>query len=59
MVLGMMFGRQHDVAECMDNCMFQIETALLDFQDLAGAEDDKTSPIKRYRVLLATVVNVR
>ncbi|KAF8257036.1 hypothetical protein EI94DRAFT_1774682 [Lactarius quietus] len=25
----MMFGRQHDVSECMDNCVFQIETALL------------------------------
>ncbi|KAI0937423.1 hypothetical protein AcV5_005336 [Taiwanofungus camphoratus] len=43
----MMFGRQHDVAECMDNCMFQIETALLDFQEIAGAEDDKTSVVKR------------
>lgn len=29
---AMMFGKQHDVAECMDNCMFQIETALLDFE---------------------------
>ena len=41
-------GRQHDVSECMDNCIFQIETALLDFQEMAGAEDDKTSIIKRY-----------
>lgn len=43
-------GRQHDVSECMDNCMFQIETALLDFQDegMAGAaQSDKTSVIKR------------
>ncbi|TCD66521.1 ubiquitin-specific protease ubp2 [Steccherinum ochraceum] len=40
----MMFGRQHDVSECMDNCMFQIETALLDFHD---SEDDKTSVVKR------------
>lgn len=31
----------------MDNCMFQIETALLDFQEIAGAEDDKTSVVKR------------
>lgn len=31
----------------MDNCIFQIETALLDFQEMAGAEDDKTSIIKR------------
>ena len=37
-------GRQHDVSECMDNCMFQIETALLDFHD---SEDDKTSVVKR------------
>ncbi|KAH9914723.1 hypothetical protein B0H21DRAFT_816617 [Amylocystis lapponica] len=43
----MMFGRQHDVSECMDNCMFQIETALLDFQEMTGAEDDKTSVVKR------------
>ncbi|KAH9830534.1 cysteine proteinase [Rhodofomes roseus] len=43
----MMFGRQHDVSECMDNCIFQIETALLDFQEMAGAEDDKTSIVKR------------
>lgn len=28
---GMMFGKQHDVSECMDNCMFQIETAMLEF----------------------------
>ncbi|OJT05642.1 hypothetical protein TRAPUB_3565 [Trametes pubescens] len=43
----MMFGRQHDVSECMDNCMFQIETALLDFQGMATDDDDKTSPVKR------------
>ncbi|KAH9884671.1 cysteine proteinase [Cubamyces lactineus] len=43
----MMFGRQHDVSECMDNCMFQIETALLDFQGKETSDDDKTSPIKR------------
>lgn len=41
-------GRQHDVSECMDNCMFQIETALLDFQGLEGAEADKTSVVKRW-----------
>ena len=42
-------GRQHDVSECMDNCMFQIETALLDFQDeeMANTESDKTSVVKR------------
>jgi ubiquitin carboxyl-terminal hydrolase 25/28 len=43
----MMFGRQHDVAECMDNCMFQIETALLRFDEMAGSESDKTSVVKR------------
>ncbi|KAF9011085.1 hypothetical protein BDQ17DRAFT_1345443 [Cyathus striatus] len=29
----MMFGKQHDVAECMDNCIFQLEAALLQFGD--------------------------
>ncbi|KAI0686832.1 cysteine proteinase [Cytidiella melzeri] len=45
----MMFGRQHDVSECMDNCMFQIETALLDLhdQEVGSAMTDKTSIIKR------------
>ncbi|KAJ6520185.1 hypothetical protein C8R45DRAFT_808330 [Mycena sanguinolenta] len=41
----MMFGKQHDVAECMDNCMFQIETALLKFDAMSG-NDDKTSVVK-------------
>lgn len=42
-------GKQHDVAECMDNCMFQIETALLNFSDKSGtaADGDKTSVVKR------------
>lgn len=39
-------GKQHDVAECMDNCMFQIETALLKFDDVAS-DSDKTSVVKR------------
>lgn len=44
----MMFGRQHDVAECMDNCMFQIETALLKFDGMDNEEgSDKTSVVKR------------
>ncbi|KAJ7754991.1 hypothetical protein DFH07DRAFT_496988 [Mycena maculata] len=44
----MMFGKQHDVAECMDNCMFQIETALLKFDAMSGSQDDnKTSVVKR------------
>ncbi|CDZ97295.1 Ubiquitin carboxyl-terminal hydrolase [Phaffia rhodozyma] len=25
---AMMFGKQHDVSECLDNCLFQIEAAL-------------------------------
>ena len=40
-------GKQHDVAECMDNCMFQIETALLKFDDMSESSD-KTSVVKRY-----------
>ena len=40
-------GRQHDVSECMDNCMFQIETALLNFEETTGSGDDKTSIVKR------------
>lgn len=41
-------GKQHDVAECMDNCMFQIETALLKFDAMSGSkEDNKTSVVKR------------
>ncbi|KAI0045879.1 cysteine proteinase [Auriscalpium vulgare] len=43
----MMFGRQHDVSECMDNCVFQIETALLKFNDLEGSEEGKSSIVKR------------
>ena len=44
-------GKQHDVAECMDNCIFQIETALLKFDGLnesPGGSSDKTSVVKRY-----------
>jgi ubiquitin carboxyl-terminal hydrolase 25/28 len=43
-------GKQHDVAECMDNCMFQIETALLKFDGISDSQDDagdKTSVVKR------------
>ena len=39
-------GRQHDVAECMDNCIFQIETALLRFDGVPDSAD-KTSVVKR------------
>ncbi|EKM83956.1 hypothetical protein AGABI1DRAFT_67056 [Agaricus bisporus var. burnettii JB137-S8] len=46
----MMFGKQHDVAECMDNCMFQIETALLNFSgtgSMEGTSSDRASIVKR------------
>ncbi|KAH7927253.1 cysteine proteinase [Leucogyrophana mollusca] len=43
----MMFGKQHDVSECMDNCMFQIEIALLKFDGLNGVEDKDSSIVKR------------
>ncbi|KAG2365462.1 hypothetical protein BDR07DRAFT_1449769 [Suillus spraguei] len=42
----MMFGKQHDVSECMDNCMFQIEIALLKFDGL-GDSDNQNSVVKR------------
>jgi ubiquitin carboxyl-terminal hydrolase 25/28 len=44
-------GKQHDVAECMDNCMFQIETALLKFDGMdesQGESSEKTSVVKRF-----------
>ncbi|KAI0319953.1 hypothetical protein OF83DRAFT_1169745 [Amylostereum chailletii] len=44
---SMMFGRQHDVSECMDNCIFQIETALLKFSGLSDTEEGKASLVKR------------
>ncbi|KAJ3575232.1 hypothetical protein NP233_g1222 [Leucocoprinus birnbaumii] len=46
----MMFGKQHDVSECMDNCMFQIETALLRFRgdgETEGKSSEKASVVKR------------
>ncbi|KAG9313925.1 hypothetical protein JVU11DRAFT_4697 [Chiua virens] len=42
----MMFGKQHDVSECMDNCMFQIEIALLNFSGLSDPQG-KGSLVKR------------
>jgi ubiquitin carboxyl-terminal hydrolase 25/28 len=42
-----LIGRQHDVSECMDNCVFQIETALLKFDGLDESEDGKSSVVKR------------
>ncbi|KAG1770169.1 SNF2 family N-terminal domain-containing protein [Suillus placidus] len=46
----MMFGKQHDVSECMDNCIFQIEIALLKFDGL-GDSDNQNSVVKRRRRL--------
>lgn len=42
-----LLGKQHDVSECMDNCMFQIETALLKFDGLSGSQAGKDSVVKR------------
>ncbi|KAH7886262.1 hypothetical protein F5I97DRAFT_2027572 [Phlebopus sp. FC_14] len=42
----MLFGKQHDVSECMDNCMFQIEIALLKFDGMSSSEE-KGSVIKK------------
>ena len=54
-----MIGKQHDVAECMDNCMFQIEIALLKFDGLSDPEE-KGSIVKRSyfsnTVRLSTVI---
>lgn len=50
-----LIGKQHDVAECMDNCMFQLETALLKFDGLSesrGESSDKTSVVKRYGLMI-------
>jgi hypothetical protein len=35
----------------MDNCVFQIETALLKFDGLDESEDGKSSVVKRYVAL--------
>ncbi|KAH7916387.1 hypothetical protein BJ138DRAFT_1139617 [Hygrophoropsis aurantiaca] len=43
----MMFGKQHDVSECMDNCMFQIEIALLKFDEMSMLEGKDSSVVKR------------
>jgi ubiquitin carboxyl-terminal hydrolase 25/28 len=42
----LVLGKQHDVSECMDNCMFQIEIALLKFDGL-GESDNQNSVVKR------------
>ncbi|KIO24008.1 hypothetical protein M407DRAFT_104243 [Tulasnella calospora MUT 4182] len=46
---GMMFGKQHDVSECMDNCMFQIEAAMKFGMEKIGltAGDSESSVVKR------------
>ena len=42
--LSVWSGQQHDVFECMDNCMFQIEAALLKFDK---SRDGKPNVVKR------------
>ena len=43
--LSVWSGQQQDVFECMDNCMSQIEIALLKFDE---SGDDKFNVVKRY-----------
>ncbi|CAE6445699.1 unnamed protein product [Rhizoctonia solani] len=43
---AMMFGKQHDVSEVFDNCMFQIETALR-FENPGGSDDAGSGTIKK------------
>jgi len=54
---GCVAGRQHDVSECMDNCVFQIETALLKFDGMDESEDGKSSVVKRYVTLESLASN--
>ncbi|KAG8711513.1 ubiquitin-specific protease ubp2 [Ceratobasidium sp. 423] len=43
---AMMFGKQHDVSEVFDNCMFQIETALR-FENPGGSDEAGSGTIKK------------
>ncbi|CAE6338647.1 unnamed protein product [Rhizoctonia solani] len=43
---AMMFGKQHDVSEVFDNCMFQIETALR-FEKPGSSEEAGSGTIKK------------
>ncbi|CAE6409402.1 unnamed protein product [Rhizoctonia solani] len=43
---AMMFGKQHDVSEVFDNCMFQIETALR-FENPTGPDEGASGTIKK------------
>ncbi|KAJ1302527.1 hypothetical protein OPQ81_002844 [Rhizoctonia solani] len=43
---AMMFGKQHDVSEVFDNCMFQIETALR-FENPAASDEAGSGTIKK------------
>lgn len=46
-----MAGKQNDVAECMDNCMFQIEAAM-QFDDIKSGDSGKNqSLVKRWASL--------
>ena len=58
-LLRRIVGRQHDVSECMDNCVFQIETALLKFDGLDESEDGKSSVVKRYVAFSVWIRNLR
>ncbi|GAA5975081.1 hypothetical protein JCM11641_000024 [Rhodosporidiobolus odoratus] len=43
----MAFGRQNDVTECMDNVMFQVETALLASSSSSPADGGRANLLKR------------
>lgn len=43
---AMMFGKQHDVSEVFDNCMFQIETALR-FENPGSSDEGDSGTIKK------------
>ncbi|CAE6436051.1 unnamed protein product [Rhizoctonia solani] len=43
---AMMFGKQHDVSEVFDNCMFQIETALR-FENPGESDEGGSGTIKK------------
>ncbi|KAF8323953.1 cysteine proteinase [Clavulina sp. PMI_390] len=42
----MMFGKQNDVSECMDNCIFQIECAL-QFDPTRSSQPEKPNVVKQ------------
>ncbi|KAG8844943.1 ubiquitin-specific protease ubp2 [Tulasnella sp. 330] len=48
----MMFGKQHDVSECMDNCMFQIEAALGLEKSIPTGDDESLKPAETKRSIV-------